>query len=174
MNTKKLVTLSMFTGVALSIFIIESYFPPLVPIPGVKMGLSNVVTLVLLLLYDEKDSFLVLLLRIALSSVLIGQLVSFFYSLFGGLACFLIMALLFRAFQGKYGILVSMMGAVFHNLGQMAAALWLTGSKSVLAYLPILMVSAIITGFFTGCVALGLIGRLKRLGIAEAKGSRKR
>ncbi|MCM1161665.1 MAG: Gx transporter family protein [Roseburia sp.] len=167
MKTKKIVTLGMFTAVALTIFVVESYFPPIVPIPGIKMGLANVVTMLLLFLYHEKDSFTVLLLRIILGSIFTGQAVSFIYSLFGGIACFFIMALLYRIFRGKYSILVSMTGAVFHNLGQIAAAMLLLRSYSVLFYLPILMLSALITGFFTGCVALGLSRRLKKLGYGK-------
>ncbi|MBD5106109.1 MAG: Gx transporter family protein [Lachnospiraceae bacterium] len=169
MKTKKIVTLGMFTAVSLTIFVVESYFPPIVPIPGIKMGLANVVTLLLLFLYNERDSFTVLLLRIILGSVFTGQAVSFFYSLFGGIACFLVMALLHRIFRGKYSILVSMSGAVFHNLGQITAAWILLRSYSVLFYLPVLMLSALITGFFTGCVAWGLYRRLKKLGYGEGK-----
>lgn len=167
MKTKKIVTLGMFTAVALTIFVVESYFPPLAPVPGIKMGLANVVTMLLLLLYDEKDSFLVMLLRIFLGTMFTGQAVSFFYSLSGGVACFFIMALLNRIFKGKYSILISMCGAVFHNLGQIAAAWLLLGSYSVLYYVPVLMLSALITGFFTGCVALGLSRRLKKLGYGK-------
>ncbi len=167
MKTKKIVTLGMFTAVALTIFVVESYFPPLVPVPGIKMGLANVVTLLLLFLYNERESFTVLLLRIILGSMFTGQAVSFFYSLCGGIACFFIMALLYRIFRGKYCILISMCGAVFHNLGQTAAAWLLLGSYSVLFYVPVLMLSALITGFFTGCVALGLSRRLKKLGYGK-------
>ncbi|MBD5544573.1 MAG: Gx transporter family protein [Lachnospiraceae bacterium] len=167
MKTKKMVTLGMFTAVALTIFVAESYFPPIAPIPGIKMGLANVVTMLLLLLYNRRDSFTVLLLRILLGSIFTGQAVSFFYSLAGGIACFCIMAVFYRLFRGKYSILVSMLGAVFHNLGQIAAALVLLRSPGVLFYLPLLMLSALITGFFTGCVALGLSRRLKKLGYGE-------
>ncbi|MBD5465459.1 MAG: Gx transporter family protein [Lachnospiraceae bacterium] len=170
MKTKKIVTLGMFTAVALTIFVVESYFPPIVPIPGIKMGLANVVTLLMLFLYDERDSFAVLLLRIILGSIFTGQAVSFFYSLSGGIACFFIMAVFHRIFRGKYSILVSMLGAVFHNLGQMAAALALLRTSGVLFYLPVLMLSALLTGFFTGCVALGLSRRLKKLGYGKMTG----
>lgn len=167
MKTKKMVILGMFTAVALTIFVVESYFPPIAPIPGIKMGLANVVTLILLLLYNERDSFTVLLLRIILGSIFTGQAVSFFYSLAGGIACFCIMTVFYRIFRGKYTILISMLGAIFHNLGQTAAALVLLRNASVLFYLPVLMLNALLTGFFTGCVALGLFSRLKKLGYGE-------
>ena len=92
MNIKKMTTLSMLTAVALTIFVIESYFPPLVPVSGVKMGLANVVTLLVLILYNRRYSFLVLILRIILASIFTGQAVNFLYSFAGGIACFLIMA----------------------------------------------------------------------------------
>ncbi|MBQ7066108.1 MAG: Gx transporter family protein [Lachnospiraceae bacterium] len=163
-NIKKLTTLSMFTAVALTIFVIESYFPPLVPISGVKMGLANVVTLLVFILYNKKDSFTVLMLRIVLAGIITGQAVGFFYSLAGGIACFLVMAFFYKVFKGKYIVLISMLGAIFHNLGQIAVAFLILKSAGVFFYLPVLMISGLVTGFFTGSVAYGLSKRLKKLG----------
>lgn len=170
MNIKKMTTLSMLTAVALTIFVIESYFPPLVPVSGVKMGLANVVTLLVLILYNRRDSFLVLILRIILASIFTGQAVNFLYSFAGGIACFLIMAFFYKILKGKYIVLISMLGAVFHNLGQICVAFFLLKSAGVLFYLPILIISGVITGFFTGSVASGLSKRLKKLGVLEISG----
>lgn len=163
MNVRKLTTLSMFTGVALTIFVVESYLPPLAPIPGVKMGLANVVTLLVLILYNRRDSFLVLLVRILLSAIFTGQGISFLYSLAGGIFCFLAMSFFYTIFRGKYIPLISMVGAVFHNLGQIAVAVVLLQTAGVLFYLPILMLSGILSGFFTGSVAYAISRRLKKL-----------
>lgn len=99
MKTKKIVTLGMFTAVALTIFVVESYFPPLVPVPGIKMGLANVVTLLLLFLYNERESFTVLFLRIVLGSMFTGQAVSFFTACAEELPVFL----LWHCFTGFFG-----------------------------------------------------------------------
>lgn len=167
MKTKKMAVLAMFTAIALTIFVIESYFPPLAPIPGIKMGLANIVTLLVLILYNKRDSFLVLILRIILAGIFAGQAVSFCYSLAGGVACFAVMAAFYKLLNGKHIILISMLGAVFHNLGQIAMALFLLKSASVFFYLPILMINGMITGFFTGSVASLLSKRLKRAGMCN-------
>ena len=153
MNVKKLTTLAMFTTLALIIFTIESALPQLIPIPGIKPGLSNIITLIVLWNYSPKDTLLVLLSRIFLSSFFSGQAMSLLYSLIGGLFCFVAMLLIRRLLQGHFLFLVSMFGAVFHNLGQLLVAFLLTKVPGVLAYLPFLLISGVLTGLFTGLCA---------------------
>lgn len=153
MNSKKLTTLAMFTTLALVIFAVESAIPPLLPIPGIKLGLANIITLVLLRNTSARNTFLVLLVRILLSCLLFGQAMSLLYSLAGGILCFLIMWLINGLLQGHFLYLTSILGAVFHNLGQLAVAYFLTAVPGVLAYLPFLLISGIITGLFTGLCA---------------------
>lgn len=153
MNIKRMTLLGMYTTIALTIFVVESMIPPLVPIHGVKLGLANVVTLWLLIYMTWQDAFLVLLMRIILAAVFAGQFVSFSYSLCGGLACFLVMTLLFSLLGKKYIVFISIIGAIFHNLGQIAIAALLLSSFSVIAFLPILLISGILTGAFTGFCA---------------------
>lgn len=153
MRTKKLTTLAMFTTLALIIFTIESAIPPLVPIPGIKLGLANIITLVLLRNYSAKDTLLVLLVRILLSSFFFGQAVSLLYSLAGGLLCFVAMVLTHRLLQGHFLFLTSMVGALFHNIGQLTIAYLITAVPGVLVYLPFLLLSGLITGLFTGLCA---------------------
>lgn len=149
-NTKKMTILALYTTIALTIFVIESALPTLVPIPGVKLGLANIITLLVLLSYGGKEAVCVLVMRIVLGSIFAGQMMSFFYSLCGGLLCFAMMWLVNRILRGKYVYLTSVIGAIFHNIGQILAAIVLTHSMSVLLYFPILMVSGIVTGIFTG------------------------
>ncbi len=85
MPVKKLTHLAFFTAISMSIYAIESAIPPLVPIPGIKLGLANIITLILLHFYSRRDTLLVLLARIILSSLLFGQAISLVYSLAGGL-----------------------------------------------------------------------------------------
>lgn len=153
MRTKKLTTLAMFTTLALIIFTIESAIPPLVPIPGIKLGLANIITLVLLHNYSAKDTLLVILMRILLASFFFGQAVSLLYSLAGGLACFVAMVLTHRLLQGHFLFLTSMVGALFHNIGQLTVAYLITAVPGVLVYLPFLLLSGLITGLFTGLCA---------------------
>ncbi|MBE5921372.1 MAG: Gx transporter family protein [Lachnospiraceae bacterium] len=153
MKTRRLVLLSLFTAFALIIFTIESAIPVILPIPGIKLGLANVVTLVILKQYGYKDAFIVLLLRIVFASLFAGQILFLFYSLAGGLASFLAMSLMNALLQNKYTVIVSIIGAIFHNFGQILAALFITGSTVVLIYLPFLLLSGLITGCFIGYVA---------------------
>lgn len=159
MNTKKLTALSMLTAIALIIFIVEAQLPPLAPIPGIKIGLANVITMVTLMWFGRKEAFIVLIVRIILGSVFAGQMVSFMYSLAGGLLCFLMMSLTIKIFKINQLWIVSILGALSHNVGQIAVAVFVTGTWQIIAYLPILAVSAVITGAFTGLAASFVVRR---------------
>ncbi|MBQ4536522.1 MAG: Gx transporter family protein [Lachnospiraceae bacterium] len=163
MTTKKLTTLALFTALALAIFGIECAIPTLVPIPGVKLGLANIITLVVLVRYSGKDAFFVMLARILLGTLLFGQAMSLLYSLAGGFLCLLAMWCVNRLLQGHFLCLTSMVGALFHNLGQILIALLLTATPGVLSYLPFLLLSGIITGLFTGLCAQFMNNHLKKL-----------
>ncbi|MED9805622.1 MAG: Gx transporter family protein [Lachnospiraceae bacterium] len=153
LTLKKMTTLTVFLAVSLCISLAESFFPPLVPIPGVRLGLANVVTLLLLYDFTPGETLLVLLMRIFLSAFCAGQAMSFVYSLCGGILCFLIMWFLYRFLCGRFLVLTSIFGALAHNAGQLMAACLFTGGFSVLAYAPVLVVSGILTGCFTGLCA---------------------
>lgn len=162
-SVKKLTTLALFTTIALTIFILESAIPPLVPIPGVKLGLANIITLLLLVKSNWKDAFIVLIMRIILGSIFAGQMMSFFYSLAGGLLCLLVMTLIHKFLGQKLIWFTSIMGAIGHNVGQIIIAMIVLGSSYVLYYLPYLMISAIITGLFTGLCVHVLHPRLNKI-----------
>lgn len=163
MTVKKMAVLAMFSAIALTIFMLESLIGPIVPIPGIKLGLANIVTLLVLALYGPKEALFVLIIRILLGSMFGGQMISFFYSLAGGFLCCLIMSVSNAFLHGKFLVLTSMCGAAAHNVGQIFAAIVITQSISVIAYLPVLMVSALITGCFTGLAAQAAVGRLRKL-----------
>lgn len=162
MNIRRMTLLAMYTTIALTIFVVESAIPPLAPIPGIKLGLANVITLWLLIYATSKDALAVLLMRILLASIIAGQFASFSYSLCGGLSCFLVMALLNRLLGCEAIVFISIIGAIFHNIGQIAIAIVLFSSLSVLAYLPALLFCGIITGCFTGLCAHFASKRLPR------------
>ncbi len=153
MKTKKIVSLALFTALALILSLIESAFPPLAPIPGIKLGLANIITLIILLNYTPADAFLVLLVRVLLSSFFAGQAIYLLYSLAGALLCFLAMWFVNRLLQKHFIFLTSIIGSCFHNIGQILMAVLLTRTIGVTAYLPILLISGILTGLFTGLCA---------------------
>lgn len=149
-KTRKMVLLSLFTTVALTIFVIEANLPSFTAIPGVKLGLANCVTLLVLLFWSWKEAGMVLIMRIVLGCMFTGQAVMFLYSLAGGICCLIAMQLVKPILKDTMCWLISVVGAVFHNIGQIAAACFLVKSMSVVAYLPILLISGILTGMFTG------------------------
>ncbi len=153
MPLKKLTTLSVFTVMALTIFVIESAIPLLVAIPGIKLGLSNIITLILLLNYNPLDALTVLLARIILVSVFSGQVLSLLYSVCGGIFCFVAMYLINRFLSGRFIFITSIFGALFHNGGQLLVAYFITRTVGIAVYLPFLVISGIITGLFTGLCA---------------------
>ena len=152
-SVKHLVMLAMFTTMALTIFVVEAQIPIPVPIYGVKLGLANVITLIVLVVYRPRDAFAVLVMRILLGSLFTGTLVSMIYSLSGGILCFLGMALLCRLLHRKHLWFISMIGAVLHNVGQIAAAIVVMQS---------VLVSGCITGIFTGIAADRVVHFLPR------------
>ena len=153
MSVKKLATLSVFTVIALTIFVAESAIPTPVPIPGIKLGLANIVTLLLLMNFTPAETFWVLLARILLSSVFSGQIVTLFYSLCGGILCFAAMYVINRFLCARFVFITSIFGALFHNTGQILVAYATTRTTGIFVYLPFLTVSGIITGLFTGLCA---------------------
>lgn len=151
-DIKKITILALFTTIALTIFVIESAIPTIIPVPGVKLGLANIVTLFIIKRMSVKDAAVVLFMRVVLATIFAGQAVSFLYSIFGGVFCLLVMAFVNSLLSGKFIFLTSIFGAVAHNAGQLCAALFVLKMSGILAYMPFLVISGIVTGLFTGLV----------------------
>lgn len=154
MKTRKLTALAMLTALSLVIFIIEAQLPPLAPVPGIKLGLANIVTLITLRMFGRREALCVLALRIVLGAVFTGQIMSLVYSVSGGALCFIVMALLCGALKEERLWVTSVFGAIAHNAGQLLAAVIFTRTAAILWYAPLLLISAILTGAFTGCLAM--------------------
>ncbi len=161
MSTKKLTLLALLTASSLILFVVEAQIPLPIPVPGVKLGLSNVVTLVALYLFDRKSAGVILVLRIVLGNFVVGNLMLLLYSLAGGLLCLLVMGALQPLMGERQIFLLSIFGAIAHNAGQLLVAILVTETPALLAYAPILLVSAMVTGFFTGHCAQALLRRVK-------------
>lgn len=164
MELKKLTRDALLTAIALTIFMVEAQIPPLVPIPGVKLGLANIVTVFALFAYGRRDALLILVVRVFLGSVFSGQIMTLLYSMAGGLFCFAVTALLKNVLTDKQLWVAGIVGAVFHNIGQIIVAIVVTGTPDIVVYLPVLLVSGIVTGLFTGLCAQFLYGKLKHFG----------
>lgn len=155
--------MSILLAMALTIFIVELQLPELVPIPGIKLGLANIITLAALVWLGRREAFVILILRIILGSFFSGRMVSFLYSMSGGLLCFAVMALTIGLFDENRLWVVSVFGAIAHNVGQIIAAIFIMSTWRLVWYLPALIVSGVITGAFTGLCARLVIKRLGKL-----------
>ena len=162
-HIKKITILSLYTAISLTIFIIEAALPALAPIPGVKLGLANIITLLVLVKYSAGDAALVLTVRIIIATLFAGQAVSFIYSICGGFLCLVVMSIFNRILGGKYIFLTSIMGAIAHNTGQILAAFFILRLSGILVYIPYLIISGIITGLFTGLVCHFAASRIPKL-----------
>lgn len=161
MSASKLTKLSLFIGIALILYYVESLLPPFFPIPGAKLGLANIVTLLLMEFYPAKDAFLVLLIRILIVSLLFGQALSFLFSIVGGLISILIIVIIKRILDHNSQILLGCFGGLFHNLGQFIVALFIVKSPAVLLMLPQLVILGVVTGFGTGLISSFLLPYLR-------------
>lgn len=159
---RKLALLALLTAIALTIFVVEAQFPLPVPVPGMKLGLSNIVTLFTLSVFGWKEALAILLVRVFLGNLVTGQMMSLFYSLAGGLLSFACMALILRFLKNDQLWVAGVTGGITHNIGQMAVALFVTRTPALLAYLPVLILCGIVTGALTGLVAQLLIQKLRR------------
>lgn len=163
-KTKKLSLMAMLTAASLIVFVIEAQIPAPVPIPGVKLGLANVVTLIAMLLLGRREAGLVLAVRVAMGSIFAGGVSAFLFSAVGGTLAYAVMCLTVKLFPRKMLWVVSALAAVAHNLGQLLTAVAITKTASLMAYAPVLLASGIITGVFTGLVAIYLAARLDKMG----------
>lgn len=149
-SVKQLILLSLLTAMSLTLFLVEAQFPLPIGIAGIKLGLANLVTLFLLQKFTLRDAASVLVVRILLGNIFTGQVVSLSYSIAGGLLSLLVMWRLCRILHGKSLWFVSIMGGIFHNLGQILVAMCYLGTGGILYYLPFLLVSGILMGFLIG------------------------
>lgn len=166
MQPKKLTLCGMLTALAIVLSLAERLFPldAIVPVPGVKLGLANVVTLFALTRLSVRDAVAILLCRVALSSLLMGSVTAFLFSLFGGLLALAVMGLLLRA-EGRFcSVLgVSVAGAAAHNIGQIIAAVIWMKTGAVVAYLPLLLVMSVPLGLVTGLTAAIVLSHLQKI-----------
>jgi heptaprenyl diphosphate synthase len=162
-NIKKLSVLALLTAVSLVLFVVEMQIPPFTPIPGIKLGLANMITLFVLYrnVFKWSDAVLIVIVRVLLSGLITGNLFALLFSLSGGIAAVFTMLLFRKILSGKLIPVTSVAGAVAHNIAQITAAVLISGS-GVLLYLPILIFGGILSGLLTGFTVTIIINRLKR------------
>lgn len=163
-KTKKLALMAAFTAIALTIFIAEAQIPPVLPVPGAKLGLANIVTLAAVVLMGRREAGEILLVRIILGSMFTGSVSAMLFSIAGGAFAWAVMCLTVHFFGEKRIWIVSVLAALGHNAGQLAVAVWVTGTVSILAYAPVLVAAGIATGLFTGFAAMYLVRAARKAG----------
>ena len=131
-GARRITQMALLTAIALTIFMAEAQIPVPIPIPGIKLGLANIVTVYAVFALGPGDALLILVARVFLGAVFSGQMMTLFYSLGGGLLCWLLLLLLSRLLTWKQIWLCSPISAVFHNLGQLLVAAALLGFPRLL------------------------------------------
>lgn len=152
----------VFTALALIFSYVETLIPIHFGVPGMKLGLANLIIVIALYKMRVREAFLLSVLRVLLSGFLFGNYFSIIYSLSGALLSLSAMTLLKRA--GGFSVMgVSTAGGVFHNIGQLIAAMVAVETFSAAYYMPVLLVAGAVTGFLIGAAADGMLKRLKNL-----------
>ena len=161
MKVKDLTRMALLTAIALTIFMVEAQLPGLSPVPGIKLGLSNIVTVYAVFTLGPGKAACILFCRVFLGAVFSGQMSTIFYSGAGGLCAILVTIVSRRFLERKQIWVAGVLGSIAHCAGQMAMAVALTSTPGLLAYLPIMIIVGIFTGAFTGLCAQFLTERLK-------------
>jgi heptaprenyl diphosphate synthase len=168
-DTRKLVFFSLLVAMATALHVAETMLPNPFPLPGVKLGLANIVTLITLYFFGFRDGLAVAMVRVAMGSLVSGTFLSpaFILGLTGAVTSTLVMAFLLEFCKSFSVIGVSVAGAVSHNTGQIFAAFLLIRNKTIFFYFPFLLLAGMVTGLFTGYLLRILLERLEKSGIFE-------
>ncbi|MCF0123204.1 MAG: Gx transporter family protein [Ruminiclostridium sp.] len=163
MNVKKLTYMALLTAISMIVFLIEAQIPLPFAVPGVKLGIANVITLYAIWTLGWKEAGAILIVRIILGNIIAGNVMAMAYSLAGGLLCWVLMSLLKPIMNRNQIWIMSVLGAIAHNAGQLAVAVFISGTVAIAWYAPVLLVAAIITGFFTGQLTQILLNHMDKL-----------
>ncbi len=158
--SKKISICAMLAVIALIFGYIESLFPIPLPIPGLKLGLGNIVVLICIYILNSKYAFFVMLIKVILSVLLFASPSMLIYSLLGGVLSYLVMIIMKKCSFNV--ITVSIGGGIFHNLGQLAAAFFVLDSINLIYYAPFLILCGAITGAIIGMVSRLIIKRIHK------------
>lgn len=154
----------VFTALALIFSYVETLIPINFGIPGIKLGLANLIIIIALYKMRAKEAYVLSVVRIVLAGFMFGNLFSIFYSLAGGILSLSVMTLLKKT--DKFSLFgISMAGGVFHNVGQLIVAILVMENLNIAYYMPVLLISGLITGFLIGLVAGEMLKRLSKLTI---------
>ncbi|MBP5266722.1 MAG: Gx transporter family protein [Lachnospiraceae bacterium] len=158
----KVAYMGVFVALAMILSYVESLLPYFFSVPGMKLGLTNVLVVIALYFWGPKEAFCINLVRIILMGLLFGNGVGFAYSLAGGITSFVAMYL-FKKIEGLHVIFVSAAGGIFHNVGQVLIGSILVANWTWLFYTPFLLAGGIFTGSIVGLISALVLSRLKTI-----------
>ena len=162
MKTKKVAFLGMCIALSMVLSYFESLIPPLMAVPGVKMGLPNIVMVFMLYKVGAKDTAIVSILRVVLVGILFGTPLSMIYSL-AGAALSLIGMIILKKANLFAPVTVSVVGGILHNVGQIATACFVMDTAEIAYYLPVLLITGTIAGILIGLCAAMILKRLEKM-----------
>lgn len=158
----KVAYFGVFTALALIFSYVETLIPIHLGIPGVKLGLANLIIVITLYKMGTKEAYVLSVVRIVLAGFIFANMFSILYSMAGGLLSLIVMAFLKKT--DKFSVIgISMAGGVFHNIGQLIMAAIVLESLSITYYLPALLIAGVLTGFLIGFIANEMLKRLGKL-----------
>ncbi len=158
----KVAYFGVFTTLALIFSYVETLIPIQFGIPGVKLGLANLIIVIALYRMKLSEAYLLSIVRVLLAGFIFGNYFSIIYSLAGGLLSLTVMALLRK--KGGFSVIgVSIAGGVFHNIGQLIIASVIVETSSVMYYVPVLLIAGLVTGLLIGIASDGMLKRLANL-----------
>ena len=160
----KVAYFGVFTALTLIFSYVETLIPIHLGIPGVKLGLANLIIVITLYKMGVKEAYILSVVRVVLAGFIFGNMFSILYSMAGGLLSLTVMIFLKKT--DKFSVMgISMAGGVFHNVGQLIMASIVLESLSITYYLPVLLISGVLTGFFIGFIANEMLKRLVNMSI---------
>lgn len=165
-KTKKMVLLGLLISQALVLSVIESWFPIPIGPPGVKLGLANIITLLVIVFFGFKSAMFVVVIRCILLAIFSGSPITFLFSLSGGVLSTLAMSGLYKKFSSTFSLVgISIIGALMHNLGQIIVGMIILREVFLIFYFPVLIISGVITGLLIGIFSKTLIKSLIKSGV---------
>lgn len=168
-DIKKIILLALLAAQAIALSAAETYLPvPVEEMQGIKPGIANIITMVGLVFFGFSDTMLIVLIRCIVSSLFMGGPVQFVFSLAGGILNAAVMLIMLKYMRKLFSLVgIGIAGAIAHNAGQIIVACFIMSDLSIMAYLPALMISGILTGCLMGIVGSFMVKVLKKLNLIE-------
>lgn len=160
---RKMVFISILVSIGLALSVLESAIPLPIAMPGARLGLSNMVVLVTIIVFGFKDGIKVAMLKSTVLMLVTGSISSFIYSISGAILSCIMMYIAFKYWSRLFSLIgVSIIGALSHNFAQVSVASVIMNNLRIYTYLPFLMLMSLFTGYFVGLSSEFIVKNLKR------------